>query len=45
MKIEPSFCDHWKTKRLHKVCGAEAVLGLLRLLSAAAGLRVFCVYL
>jgi hypothetical protein len=31
MKIEPSFCDHWKTKRLHKVCGAEAVLGLLRL--------------
>lgn len=31
MKIEPSFCDHWKTKRLHKTCGAEAVLGLLRL--------------
>lgn len=31
MKIEPSFCDHWKTKRLHKACGAEAVLGLLRL--------------
>jgi hypothetical protein len=31
MKIEPSFCDHWKTKRLHRVCGAEAVLGLLRL--------------
>jgi hypothetical protein len=31
MKIEPSFCDHWKTKRLHRICGAEAVLGLLRL--------------
>jgi hypothetical protein len=31
VKIEPSFCDHWKTKRLHRVCGAEAVLGLLRL--------------
>lgn len=31
MKIEPSFPDHWKTKRLHKACGAEAVLGLLRL--------------
>lgn len=31
MKIEPSFCDHWKTKRLHRACGAEAVLGLLRL--------------
>ena len=31
MKIEPSFCDHWKTKRLHNTCGAEAVLGLLRL--------------
>jgi hypothetical protein len=31
MKIEPSFCDHWKTKRLHRICGAEAVLGLLRM--------------
>jgi hypothetical protein len=31
MKIEPSFCDHWKTKRLQRACGAEAVLGLLRL--------------
>lgn len=31
VKIEPSFCDHWKTKRLHKSCGAEAVIGLLRL--------------
>lgn len=31
MKIEPSFPDHWKTKRLHRACGADAVLGLIRL--------------
>lgn len=31
MKIEPTFADHWKTRRLHKACGPEAVLGLLRL--------------
>lgn len=31
MKIEPSFPDHWKTKRLMRACGAEAVLGLIRL--------------
>ena len=31
MKIEPSFPDHWKTKRLIRACGHEAVTGLLRL--------------
>jgi len=41
MKIEPSFCDHWKTKRLHRICGAEAVLGLLRLWGQAKIKRQF----
>lgn len=31
MKIEPSFPDHWKTKRLVRACGHEAITGLLRL--------------
>lgn len=31
MKLEPSFVDHWKTRRLYRQCGADAVLGLLRL--------------
>jgi hypothetical protein len=31
VKIEATFCDHWKTKRLIRACGAEAVVGLLRL--------------
>lgn len=41
VKIEPSFCDHWKTKRLHRTCGAEAVIGLLRLWGAAKIKRQF----
>lgn len=31
MKLEPSFPDHWKTKRLVRACGPEAALGLIRL--------------
>jgi len=31
VKIEPSFPDHWKTKRLVRACGVEAAWGLLRL--------------
>jgi hypothetical protein len=41
MKIEPSFPDHWKTKRLQRACGAEAVIGLLRLWGAAKIKRQF----
>lgn len=42
MKIEPSFCDHWKTKRLQRACGAEAVLGLIRLWGQAKIKRQYC---
>jgi hypothetical protein len=35
MKIEPSFPDHWKTKRLYRACGPDAVIGLLRLWGSA----------
>lgn len=41
MKIEPTFCDHWKTKRLIRACGAEAVIGLLRLWGHAQSRREY----
>ena len=41
MKIEPTFCDHWKTKRLVRTCGAEAVVGLLRLWGHAQSRREY----
>lgn len=41
MKIEPAFCDHWKTKRLIKACGSEAVVGLLRLWGHAQSRREY----
>jgi hypothetical protein len=41
VKIEPSFPDHWKTKRLMRACGAEAVVGLLRLWGHAQSRREY----
>jgi hypothetical protein len=41
MKIEPSFPDHWKTRRLQAACGAEAVVGLIRLWGQAKIKRQF----
>jgi hypothetical protein len=41
MKLEATFPDHWKTKRLVRACGAEAVVGLLRLWGHAQARREF----
>jgi hypothetical protein len=41
MKLEATFPDHWKTKRLVRACGAEAVVGLLRLWGHAQTRREF----
>ena len=41
MKLEATFPDHWKTKRLIRACGAEAVVGLLRLWGHAQTRREF----
>lgn len=41
MKIEPSFPDHWKTKRLLRACGHGAITGLLRLWGHAQTRREF----
>jgi hypothetical protein len=41
VKLEATFPDHWKTKRLVRACGAEAVVGLLRLWGHAQTRREF----